>query len=937
MLSLALAFFDKLLEKLFLDKAKEKIMDSLNRRNVERKISRASDAPAQALEAYFRNENLTEHQTELILNNVQAAIDASNVDAKLLASASLDAEKLTGMILSQNPVPDSITDERLEWPYKMALQIAADTLCTIAPRFSDWEREAWSRNFEGLDKVLENQETILHLVGPGGEGTRDERFEHTYRSYILRRLAQIDASTFRVSSNLFLDLTTVFVQPDVIEVPKRKRKEKEQLQEQVISLEEARNQILAQSKDDTETRLNAEDYVRAHKRCAIVGLPGSGKTTLLQHILLTTAKGDLQFDDAKAIVPVFIKVRQLDFDNLPDATNLVRVAEGSVLAGALPDFPLRQFEAGRVLLLIDGLDEVVDDKRDNLINWIGDFVALYPNARYVVSSRPAGYQSDVFQSLDFSEVMLREFSSEQIQEYVQRWTKAVEMSEGATPEEAETLSEQYAATLVGRAQSNPYVRRIATNPLLLSTLCLVQKYEGGDLPNRRVVLYERCVEGLLFHWDNKRNLPPAILGSLTLERKLMLLRRLSLEMQVRGMAEVNEDEVIKSFGGSLREVGAHEDAKLILGNIRDRSGILVERRPGIYGFSHLTFQEYLAALSINQGDIRAYDRFFLFSKRDDPQWQEVIALYAGLAPKDSVEKLLRELLSTKNPESIVLCGKCLAAAQDASLDLQTETIRALLSLPIRTDDKPIALEVSHILESLDAKVVLKGVTAALGGAPSFHPLFYLLSNPSAEAINSLFEIGKRMLTGQQDLSEYYDDTILIILMLTEHPDSAKALASLADIASNEKNLGNRTKLLMGIFAPLLWIYLARDATAERLSGVFNLLNEPAITDEQFNLCRFLNLTTTITLDIINKGGTIPQLQSLQDAFLLSYTIPRLEALDGKLRKIVNAGNSPAAEHAATASTNLQEILTIAKATMEQQEAETKAARQVLGDGQAAGT
>jgi energy-coupling factor transporter ATP-binding protein EcfA2 len=893
MLALALTFFDKLLEKLFLDAAKEKIKDYLDRRNVERKISLASEAPARILEGYFRNERLDDGRAEIILDEVQRAIDSAGVDARMLASASLDADKLTSLILSEYPIPEKIKEPGLEWPFQMALQISADTLCNIGPRFSDWEKETWRRSFEAFDKLLQNQETILQTIGPGGEGTLDEGFENTYRSHVLRGLTRIDASTLRVSSSLFLDLTTVFVQPDVIEIPKSKRRKrsKERQVDKVISLEEARKQIFSTEKEKETNKVKAEEFISKNKRCAIVGLPGSGKTTLLQHLLLLSAKGDVSFDGTSGVVPLFIKVRQLDLNDLPDANDLLEVAEGKVFAKARPGFLQRQFEAGRMLFLIDGLDEVVDDKRDDLMNWIKDFIDLYPKSRYVVSSRPAGYQSDVFQSLGFTEATLCEFSADQIREYVSRWVKAVEMADGASPEEAEEISAKSATTLVQRAEQNAYVRRIATNPLLLSTLCLVQKYEGGDLPNRRVVLYQRCVEGLLFHWDKKRGLPPAILGSLPLERKMMLLRRLALEMQVKGVAEIEDSEVEASFCNSLKEVGEQADAKLILSNIRDRSGLLVERRPWVYGFSHLTFQEYLAALSINQRDYQEYDRLFLFSKRDDPQWAEAIALYAGLAAKDSVESLLKELLETGKPETTLLCGECLAAAQDASLDLQKKVIRALLSLPDKAEKVKPRVSVLGILNSLDNGVVLHEAIDVIRTekVTPYQPMVWLYLKNFPQSVSVLYEVGERILTGRQGVG-YWDWLISLVLLLIEHPDAARALGDLADVVSKEINLNDRVDVLRGLFDINLWI---QPRNKETLPGVLKFLDEPDATEEHISLIKYIT-------------------QVLRFLHLMRDDLTQAGELTKRLEHIAQNGDDAVKEIAAEAAAKLAEMVSAHK-------------------------
>ncbi len=914
MLVLALEFFDKLLRGLFSDAIEGKIKDYLNRRNVQRTISRCSEAPAQALESYFRNEGIDKNKVEVILEEVHQAITSAGVDAKMLASASLDAEKLTEMVLSKYPVPQRIKEERLEWPFQMSLQISSDMLCNIGTRFSEWEREAWLRSFEAFDKLLQNQNTILESVGPGGEGSLDERFSHTYRSHVLRRLAQIDASTFRISSSLFLDLTTVFVQPDIVKVPKSKKKSKtgKKQHDKVVSLEEARRQVFSQEEDeDKPRRIKAEEFIPKHKRCAIVGLPGAGKTTLLQHILLATVRGDIPFNTTNDVIPVLVRARQLDPANLPGPDDLLRVAEGRVLAGARPGFLRRQFEMGKVFLLIDGLDEVVVDKHDDLIRWISDFIEIYPNSRYVISSRPAGYQSDVFQRLHFSEVLLCEFNTDQIREYVRRWTKAVEMAGGATSEEAAQASSRYAAVLVKRAERNPYVRRIATNPLMLSTLCLVQKYEGGDLPNRRVVLYQRCIEGLLFHWDNKRGLPSAMLGSLPLERKMMLLRRLALQMQIQGVAEIEENQVEKSFRDSLKEVGERVKAKFLLDNIRDRSGLLMERRPHIYGFSHLTFQEYLTALSINHADYRTYDRLFLFSKRENPQWSEVIALYAGIASKDSVESLLKELLSTQKPKSILLSGECLASAQDVGLGIQKEVIRTLLFLPDDVGEpRHRVLSVQRILESLDEQVVMDQVTAALRNLDVVHSTRYLFFKKDPRSVHSLLEAGRRILTGKQSPAKW-DYGVSLILLLIEHSDTAKALAELADIASKDNYLGDRAKVLSGIWSWDLWgrRFPSREKEKNLLPGVLKFLDDPSATEEQMNLCKFIAVAASqkVIGDLWKKKPR----RRVHKLPFPPFTLPT-KTFSERIEYLAQHSIPSVKEHATRALANLSELITAYK-------------------------
>lgn len=836
MLEIALIFLDRILGGLFFDSVKDKIKDVLNKRNVKRIISQCAEYGAKSLVSYFKNEKISKSNAELILKEVQKAIDTIGVDAKLLASTSLNSEKLTNMILSDYQIPVTIRKQKLEKAFQMVLQISADILCGIGPRFSEWEREAWRRNFEELDKLLEKQEEILEAVGPGGRGSQDERFSHTYRSHVLRKMANIDASTFRVSSNLFLDLSTVFVPPEILEIKKVSEEMDGGLGEngKVITLAEARKEFFRFEKEEGEIkRESAEEFVSIHKRVAIIGLPGTGKTTFLQHFLLQVAKGDITLNNTNEIVPVLVRARQLDLDNLPSVDEILKIAEGKVIAGARPGFLGRQFDMDNVILLIDGLDEVVPDKSDSIFKWITDIVTCYPNCRYIVTSRPSGYQSQVFKDIDFKEALLCEFNQNQIKEYVKRWSKAVAIANGASIEEAEYEGQKSSDDLVRSAETNPYVKSIAMNPLMLSTLCLVQRFEGGELPNRRVVLYERCVEGLLFHWDNKRGLPPEILGLLSLDRKLFLIRRLALEMQVRGVAEILKDNVLLSFKNSLSLVGESTNVDNILNNIRDRSGILVERRPGIYGFSHLTFQEYLAALSISGTDNNNYDRLFLFTRRNDPQWEEVLALYSGLVSRDVVESLLKELIKTLDIKSVLLAGECLACGKNIGIRAQKDVINALFTLSNLGISNRNRL--FRVLESLDENVILDTIEPLLPSLDNPLPFEYLYMKSNPKAVTMLYKVGKRAIEEDKKPGTYAF-AISQCLLRIDSSNAAVALGKLADIKTERSDLGNKRHVFAGFWQP-----------HPRSSGygIFRLLRIHNLKYEKMCLCKFIDLAATL--------------------------------------------------------------------------------------------
>jgi predicted NACHT family NTPase len=152
---------------------------------------------------------------------------------------------------------------------------------------------------------------------------------------------------------------------------------------------------------------------------------------------------------------------------------------------------------------------------------------------------------------------------------------------------------------------------------MLSAICLVNYFEGGQLPADRAMLYQLCVEGLLHHWDQRRGIHSVY----TLDEKLRVSRELAIAMQTSDRAEYETDKVLEVFSSVLAD---QPRAKALLEHIRYRTGLLIERRPGVFAFAHLTFQEYLAALAVHEGNRRYVTSKTMVKGHTDPRWREVI-------------------------------------------------------------------------------------------------------------------------------------------------------------------------------------------------------------------------------------------------------------------------------------------------------------------------
>jgi hypothetical protein len=212
---------------------------------------------------------------------------------------------------------------------------------------------------------------------------------------------------------------------------------------------------------------------------------------------------------------------------------------------------------------------------------------------------------------------------------------------------------------------------------MLSAVCLVNYFEGGSLPQDRALLYKLCVEGLLHHWDQRRG----IHSTFGFDEKLRTCRELALYMQSDDRAEYEISRVKAVFCDMLDEV----KGLALLEHIRFRTGLLLERRPEVFGFAHLTFQEYLAARAIHEGNRRKITPDTLSEEYADARWREVIPLYCGIAPAPLASPLILRLLEKPPHEELsqLLYDAYLASSVDLKRDgvLREQVLHKILAGP----------------------------------------------------------------------------------------------------------------------------------------------------------------------------------------------------------------------------------------------------------------
>lgn len=409
-----------------------------------------------------------------------------------------------------------------------------------------------------------------------------------------------------------------------------------------------------------------DQVFRRQARMVLLGRPGYGKTTLAKWLARTFALGAakvaerLQFEEA--LLPVVLPVAGFGMERARGGPRTFKGYVEKTLREAGGKGLLRaykaHFQAGTVLFLIDGLDEIPQaGERLAVSQAVQDFVRELEDNRCLVTSRPEGYTICRF-SDPIPHYALTPFNDQQIEAFARAWYRSLELT--LRPEAPDLAgAEAEAAELLGEAR-HPNVRQMLRTPLILTMAALVRKAEM-KLPERRAEFYDRVLEKLIVSWNHARSLAGFPVG-----------QELSVRDVLDAFAPVAywmHDEVPTGYAHQRQIEGrleaalrdrlymdrrkARETVAGYLETAKEQIGLVEPRGQDFLAFSHQTFQEYLAARELCDDMGTAVER--LLVKAADPRWHEVVRLAAGYLEFGKGERrapgdLVRALLHRASPE-----------------------------------------------------------------------------------------------------------------------------------------------------------------------------------------------------------------------------------------------------------------------------------------------
>lgn len=396
--------------------------------------------------------------------------------------------------------------------------------------------------------------------------------------------------------------------------------------------------------------IEISSILKLGSKIAILGTPGSGKSTLIKRLAVAyTSKENLEKSSDNLPdynwFPIVIRCRDIDFGTSLSIENVVYSipvkAEMSYLEESFKKLFQQNVKAGRILLLIDGLDEIPDRKQKIIFSkQLRTFLGTYPNITLVITSRETGFRIVGRTISSYCEpYLISELNDRQILFLIKHWHEKVIQSNTTQKENFELLN---------LLKSTSKIYALAKNPLLLTTILLVRR-SRGFIPSKKSILYQEVIRVLLLTWNVEGHEP------LDLDEAEPQLCFLAFEMMKRGSQIINYKDLKNILASARRELPeflgfTQLNISEFIERVEERSSILIlsgyEEVDGeilpVYEFLHLVFQEFLSAKAFveqyypkaeENGNLLENIKPFLPKEN----WKEVIPLITVLLGRKAKE------------------------------------------------------------------------------------------------------------------------------------------------------------------------------------------------------------------------------------------------------------------------------------------------------------
>ncbi|MEA5623856.1 NACHT domain-containing NTPase [Nostoc sp. UHCC 0251] len=265
-------------------------------------------------------------------------------------------------------------------------------------------------------------------------------------------------------------------------------------------------------------QISGTQAIETYSKLRVLGKPGVGKTTFLQHLAIQCNQSAL----VSNYVPIFITLRNFAQEyKISNDFSLLKYIRQEFITSGISDPSVIEIllNAGRVLLLLDGMDEILNQQSNAVLSEIRRFSDKYHKNQLVATCRTG---SQKFRLRGFTDVEIAPFTSEQIQAFAQKWFVAFTKT---NTQDGQVQSAEFIQKL--NLAENWQFRQLVVTPLFLHLACWV--FHGKEkFPTKRTDFYKEGLDLLLGKWDEAKGIErDEVYRGFLLPQKLKLLSQIA--------------------------------------------------------------------------------------------------------------------------------------------------------------------------------------------------------------------------------------------------------------------------------------------------------------------------------------------------------------------------------------------------------------------------
>jgi hypothetical protein len=365
-------------------------------------------------------------------------------------------------------------------------------------------------------------------------------------------------------------------------------------------------------------KFNSEDeilyynYKFFNNDTIVFGPPGSGKTTILRRITIEVLRDYLESELELQKLPIYIQLRNfnvlnIEFEHFLDNSISNYFQEFNILSNE------EYIKSGKLLLLLDGADEIDFEKFKSFSNCISEYKNKHPYISFIISSRP---DRSFSQLKDFSTCYLEPFTYSQIKESTYK-----------------KLSYDNWEEFIAILNSSPEVYNLLQNPLML-TFSHFLFQSKKILPLNTGQLLKELVNVLISSWDSNRKIERRFNKEVVNPNQIIhVLGKLSLIITEEEKSQIKTKVVYNKFP----EFETYEMFIEFLQYIEFGTGIIKNEKDEVF-FTHKSLQDFFCSNFLVEGIQEISKKIFV-----DKNWSKILKIISGLSSDSNY--LIKEIIS----------------------------------------------------------------------------------------------------------------------------------------------------------------------------------------------------------------------------------------------------------------------------------------------------